>query len=634
MRRSSYLPLDAENENDRTINKKHLFYIIGTFFLIILLVPSATPGQDINFGWNEQLHPIGTDLNDIVYINSSFAWAIGNEGKIISTKDAGILWEIENSGVITDLYEIEYSNETLMVVGEDGTVLRKTTLGDWENMSPSTTVAFNGLSIITKTKGDLTTTTVIVAGEFGEIWKSIDGGENWITIDASVTDTINDVEFFNETHGFIVGENSLLVGTIDGGIIWEPRDFPINTQGTLHSMVIVNWVRMYIVGEAGLMLKSSGSNIGWDWISKNTTVTSDLYTVSASSVNKVFMAGESGTVVLTLDGGAIFKQQKIPTQYNTSKIIGIDANDGTNGWVVGENGLLLITSTGGVAPRDIPTVRDFSDWNVYWDFAGKFFYEGLGNIIQMLFFTIALGFTLGLTLGIIRTTSVIIPSPRVYYLQLLEATRTIDWVLIPIKFAIRWFWLFIQYLAIAYIDFVRNTPLLVQLFIIHFGLPEIGIILSLPETIGFTQWGLYISPPQERVFVSAILGLGLNSAAYQAEIFRSGIQSIPKGQMEAGRSVGLTYLQTMKHIILPQALRVTIPPLGNEIVNLVLNTSLTSTIGYFDLTRAGRIVIATTFLSAQTYALLLLFYFILTYPLSIFFRWLEVKTKIPGLGLK
>jgi His/Glu/Gln/Arg/opine family amino acid ABC transporter permease subunit len=130
--------------------------------------------------------------------------------------------------------------------------------------------------------------------------------------------------------------------------------------------------------------------------------------------------------------------------------------------------------------------------------------------------------------------------------------------------------------AQLYIDIFRGTPLLVQIIIIYFTTPLIGI--------RFTS-----------LFYAGLAALSLNSAAYVAEIFRSGIQSIDKGQMEAGRASGLSYAQTMRFIIVPQAFRRVIPPLTNEFVMLIKDTSLVSVIGLAELLRAARVLQSATF---------------------------------------
>jgi polar amino acid transport system permease protein len=131
-------------------------------------------------------------------------------------------------------------------------------------------------------------------------------------------------------------------------------------------------------------------------------------------------------------------------------------------------------------------------------------------------------------------------------------------------------------LAQVYIDVFRGTPLLVQIVIVYFTTASVGLRFN-------------------SLFFAGLVALSLNAAAYVAEIFRAGIQSIDKGQTEAGRSSGLTYAQTMRHIIVPQAFRRVIPPLTNEFVMLIKDTSLVSVIGLAELLRAARVLQSETF---------------------------------------
>ncbi len=130
--------------------------------------------------------------------------------------------------------------------------------------------------------------------------------------------------------------------------------------------------------------------------------------------------------------------------------------------------------------------------------------------------------------------------------------------------------------AKLYIDVFRGTPLLVQITIIYFTTASVGL--------RFTS-----------LFFAGLVALSLNAAAYVAEIFRSGIQSIDRGQMEAGRASGLSYAKTMRYIIVPQAFRRVIPPLTNEFVMLIKDTSLVSVIGLAELLRAARVLQSETF---------------------------------------
>jgi His/Glu/Gln/Arg/opine family amino acid ABC transporter permease subunit len=161
--------------------------------------------------------------------------------------------------------------------------------------------------------------------------------------------------------------------------------------------------------------------------------------------------------------------------------------------------------------------------------------------------------------------------------------------------------------AISYIEFVRGTPLLAQIFMIYFGLGSIG--LNIPD------------------FTSGLVALSLNSAAYNAEIFRAGIQSISKGQMEASRSLGLGYGQSMAYVIIPQAFRFCLPPLGNEFIALLKDSSLVAIIGIADLMRVGREINGRTLRSIEVFGYVSIMYLFMTLPLAQLVNQIERKLK-------
>lgn len=167
----------------------------------------------------------------------------------------------------------------------------------------------------------------------------------------------------------------------------------------------------------------------------------------------------------------------------------------------------------------------------------------------------------------------------------------------------------IRSFAAVYVDFIRGTPLLVQIFLIYFALP---III-----------GQRIDP-----FVAAITACSVNSGAYVAEIFRGGIQSIDKGQMEAGRSLGMTWWQTMRFIVLPQAFKRVIPPLGNEFIAMLKDSSLVSVIGFEELTRRGQLIIARTYGSFEIWLTVAFIYLVMTLSISRLVAYLERRYKI------
>jgi polar amino acid transport system permease protein len=167
-----------------------------------------------------------------------------------------------------------------------------------------------------------------------------------------------------------------------------------------------------------------------------------------------------------------------------------------------------------------------------------------------------------------------------------------------------------RYFATAYIEFIRGTPLLVQLFLIYYGLQSVGI--RFPD-IGWLSAILGISTSD---FMAGIITLGINSGAYVGEIFRAGIQAVDKGQTEAARSLGMGHFMTLRHIIIPQAIRNILPALGNEFVVVIKESSIVSIIGIADLMYRADTVRGNTFQPFEPLIVAALIYFLMTFPLS------------------
>ena len=200
---------------------------------------------------------------------------------------------------------------------------------------------------------------------------------------------------------------------------------------------------------------------------------------------------------------------------------------------------------------------------------------GAGVTIQITVLSTAIGFVIGLIVGVARISNL-----RV-----------------------------LRMLAEVYVEFFRGTPLLVQIFLFYFALPVIT--------------GQRIDP-----FIAAISACGINSGAYVAEIFRAGIQSVDDGQMEAGRSLGMTWLQTMRYIIVPQAFKRVIPPLGNEFIAMLKDSSLVSVIGFEELTRSGQLIIARTYGSLEIWPCVAVIYLVMTLTISRFVAYLERRYRV------
>ncbi|MGG1658602.1 amino acid ABC transporter permease [Brevibacillus sp. NRS-1366] len=208
---------------------------------------------------------------------------------------------------------------------------------------------------------------------------------------------------------------------------------------------------------------------------------------------------------------------------------------------------------------------DFSILIDHWDM----YLEGFGNTLKASLLALIGSFLLGMIFAIFRISPI----------------RPLNWI------------------GAAYVEFVRNIPLILVVFLFFVGLPAIGIVLN--------------------PFLAGTLGLTVYTAAFIAETIRAGILAIPKGQTEAARSSGLTYMQAMRYIILPQAIKVVIPPMGNQFINLVKNSSVLGVIAGLDLMYFGDLISADTFVTFDVYIFVGLFYLILTLPLSSFVGYLE-----------
>ena len=585
--------------------------IVICILLPLFLVPSIPSEGEVDTGWDGVSIDTDFDLNDVVAINSTAAMAVGENGKIFTTSNSGTNWSESESGTINDLNSIDFL-DVVIVIGDAGIVLINE--GDsWIDNSISNASNLYDVSVVSYSS--FNDSLIFVSGMNGEIWKWSNG--SWIDLSGAtgVNSDIYGIDFVNETHGIAVGEDGLIIVTENGGLSWEPSDIPESVNGlSFYDVAFINPIRAFVAGENGTFMRSSGtgdSSIGYNWVVWDTGSTSTIKAISYSSINKVWIVGDNNFIALTKDGGKSFFNQSQPQTIDTD-FSGISFSDGFNGFMVGESGIALYTDREGIDPAQLDTAMVFNTFWEYAEYAYPFLKEGMVNTLKIIVLAIMMGFTIGVTFAVFKTSQFNLRIP----LSLPRDDGTWNFFNFnPLKF-----------FATIYTDIFRNTPLLVQFFFIYFGLAEIGIDLTFESILGEDR-------ALERAYGSAVVALGLNSGAYQTEIIRSGIQAIPAGQMEAGRSIGLTYIQSMRYVILPQAIRIVIPPLGNETVNLVLNSALASAIGFGEITRKGRLLISLTFETFWTWGLVLLFYFAITYTLANILKYVEKRLKIPGLGL-
>jgi His/Glu/Gln/Arg/opine family amino acid ABC transporter permease subunit len=201
--------------------------------------------------------------------------------------------------------------------------------------------------------------------------------------------------------------------------------------------------------------------------------------------------------------------------------------------------------------------------------------QGLGNTLRLCALGLAIGTLIALVVGLCR------------------ASRS------------RWLWM----PAAAYIEVIRDSPLLMQLYVIFFALPIL----------------LKVEVP---VFWAGVAALVVNGSAFMAEIVRAGVQSVGKDQWDGARALGLGYFEIMRWVVLPQAVRVMIPPAVGLAIGLVKDSSIVSVLSYVELTRAGQILMEKTFLSFQVFGIVAALYFAICYPLSRLARYSERRLRV------
>lgn len=180
----------------------------------------------------------------------------------------------------------------------------------------------------------------------------------------------------------------------------------------------------------------------------------------------------------------------------------------------------------------------------------------------------------------------------------------------------------IRGIASVYVEVIRGIPMLVQLIFWYFAFPS--LIQRVGAAMNFTALSRWVPNPVGM----AIFGLTLGYGAYMSEVIRAGIQSISRGQMEAARSLGMTYFQAMRYVILPQAVRVILPPVGNEFITLLKDTSLVSTVAVADLTRRGREFMTLSGLPLETWTMVALVYLLMTLLATRAVSWIEKISRI------
>jgi len=663
-----------------SLDPKSRVVILVSIFLICSIPHSS--GQEKITGWNEAESWTGHDLNAAV-IHGERVWAFGDSGVVRFSEDSGVTWQNHTNLGDVDLISADSYQNSIAVLSADGIIYMKEDLeSDWITIDSSQT----GMKSIALAGED----SLIIVGNAGLIWQYTD--ETWWNRTTSFTANLHDVDFNGAEDGLAVGDSGTILATDDGGSTWDYRESP-DSDSTIVSVSYFNPYRMFAVSDSGQIIYSTSPG-GFEWQLReiesagyNTTLATELSSIDVVSSSRILFTGPDGYLGLSLDQGLNVERNILPVGVNSS-FNDHAMFDFAIGIVVGDSGVILFTDRAG-ENKDIGfEIPDYNNFGEFVEYADDMLLAGFIATVKIVIFGIMFGFIIGVILAMLKTAptsfknllerystkqiKVIGTICLLFGLSLIYTglrrfpelqLNGIEYIFTPVGDP-RGFAMFglgiavsvvsIQFiladekltgplfkirplnsLATVYTDFFRNTPLIVQFMFIHFGL-RLGMRIQqvMEGTFGDPGIdGIDYFFYGDRTFLSAIFTLGLNSGAYQCETIRGAIAAIPSGQMEAGRSIGLTYLGTMRLVIMPQAIRICIPPIGNEMVNLVLNSSLAMVIGYSELSRQGKLMIATTFQIFSAWGLVMVSYFVVTWTLALLLRRLEEKTKIPGLGI-
>jgi len=696
-------------------SKSYIYRYFVIVLLSILLVPMPVGAQEYRSGWDKVESGTNNDLLSVEATEDEI-WAFGEGGVVLGSLDGGLSWNFADVITSSELSMSDSGFGSILAASSDGTVIIKyESAPQWADISFEIgEESITGVSLI---RND----SAVAVGSNGSIWKY--ESQTWNDYSVSGVDLL-DVSFLDSERGIAVGEDGAILFSDDGGVTWDYRDSPSEASSSrIIDIEFYSDIRAYAITDNGEVLKSSreiSTQVGFLWNMQyfeseggSSNLDANLTSIEVASTNKFLLSGSGGYLSMSKDGGNIVTKQLIPVD-NLTSFNDIVMINGFNGVTVGSGGTILITERAGENEQVGFEVRDFSEFGSFVDYSKGMLIDGLFATINIVLFGIFLGFFLGITLSMMKTSPTtlkeIAQKRGLNFVRLFGALAFIVGLtflnyLVPIIQGLGldgWEYIYapigiinpegitgeLQFVNIAYLifgvslillgslfisangeykkserelfgrtvswnpwgirplnfiatiytDIFRNTPLIVQFLFIHFGV-QIGALVGDPAaelmegTTGLIATFLRDDILSNRACVSAIFALGLNSGAYQCETIRGAISAIPSGQMEAGRSIGLNYMQTMRLIIMPQAIRICIPPMGNEMVNLVLNSSLAMVIGYSELTRKAKLINAVTFQVFWSYGMVLVSYFIVTWTLALILRYLENKTRIPGLGI-
>ena len=618
---------------------------------LVALGPGGAIWQYSSDTWVQRDSGVATNLNDVSFFNTTLGMIVGDSGTILATNDGGESWEYREppEGMVADILAIDYySGIRAYAVTDEGHIVKSigspsgTAVGYvWELVEIESEDRATSLGLELSSIDVSSVNKFLISGPSGYAALSLDGG-NIITSQMNplptFNDTVNDfnhILFLNLFEAVIVGTDGVILFSDNAGedesVGFQVIDYGDFGQFVDYSkgmlldglfatirIVLFGIVLGFFLGVVLSMMKTAPTTLK-DWAQL------DRYAILRIILIPICII-EAAIPFIRLNE----KSWSATHAVGRLRVLSATSTRPLNTLALRAGGLLILYYGITLILALVPIVKALNLEGLEYIYTpiGLINPDGInGGLYFGNFFQALLGIAL-ILLGLLSLTS------RKFFLK--------REVRLPFRgITLKWdFWAIrpLNAVATVYTDLFRNTPLIVQFMFIHFGV-QFGKLLGDPAAAfleGETNFFLvYIRDAilSDRACVSSIFALGLNSGAYQCETIRGAIAAIPSGQMEAGRSIGLNYMQTMGLVIMPQAIRICIPPMGNEMVNLVLNSSLAMVIGYAELTRKGRLINAVTFQLFWGYGMVLVSYFVVTWTLALLLRHLENKSRIPGLGI-
>ena len=613
---------------------------------LVAVGPEGAIWQYSSDVWMERDSGVVTDLNDVSFLDTNLGMIVGDSGTILATDDGGENWEYREApeGLVADIVALDYYSEIrIYAVTDEGNIVKSVGMTSgtsagyvWELVEIESAGRATSLGLELGSIDVSSVNKFLVSGPSGYAALSLDGG-NIITSQMNPLPSAKDfnhILFLNLFDAVIVGADGVILFSENAGED-EAVGFQVIDYGDFGQFVEYSKGMLLDGLFATIRIVLFGIVLGFflgvvlSMMKTAPTTLKDIAQLDRYSIIRIilipFCIIEAAIPFVLLNE----KSWSATRAVGRLRTLSATSTRPLNTLALRTLGLGMLYCGIKFISALVPIVRALNLEGLEYIYApiGLISPDGInGELYFGNFFQALLGIAL-ILLGLLFLTSREFFVKRELRLSHIWHWNVNFWGVRPLNAV-----------ATVYTDLFRNTPLIVQFMFIHFGV-QFGKLLGDPAAAfleGETNFFLvYIRDTilSDRACVSAIFALGLNSGAYQCETIRGAIAAIPSGQMEAGRSIGLNYMQTMGLVIMPQAIRICIPPMGNEMVNLVLNSSLAMVIGYAELTRKGRLINAVTFQLFWGYGMVLVSYFVVTWTLALLLRHLENKSRIPGLGI-